>query len=510
MNDKLEAIKQAAINKAWETASLRYKCFEDQLEIYDKNKAAIQNHVQLFCNNIHRQRGKTHVTSILAIEVALSKKKANIQFYAPTKSDLKDRVFKCFDKILEDCPEHLLPKFKTQDQSYVFPSTKSTITFHGVNSDRADQIRGGAIDLAIIDEAGFIDELDYLISSVVLPAFNHTDGSALITSTPPDSAAHPYIDVVKECRARGDFLELTILDSKRITATQLEKIKAGYPGGALNVEFRREHMAELVTNTEYAILKSWNDEFITDDYKLDDGSWTRNYKTQYYDWYHKLISIDYGTDDATAVNFYVFDFERALLIQEDELWLHGPTLTTKLLADEITRKRLELWGDIKPTRITCDSHDKFVTQTMNLVHNIHAIPVKKSTKQAMVNATNLLLGQNGFAVHPCCKMSILCYRDGVWERDGIGVEFSRSKYLAHYDSIDSLIYQVNHLGWIANDNPIPPGIGMNPLIKLYQLPTVDEQKGNGADKFKKTILTGNPAYAARATANKIIAGDRFR
>lgn len=503
--DKFYALKQAAINKSWATGNLRYKCFEDQLEIYDKNKAAIQNHTQLFCNNIHRQRGKTHVTSILAIEVALTKNKANIQFYAPTKSDLKDRVFKCFDKILEDCPEDLKPKFKTQDQSYLFPSTRSTITFHGVNSDRADQIRGGAIDLAIIDEAGFIDELDYLISSVVLPAFSHTDGSALITSTPPDSAAHPYIDVVKECRARGNYLHLTILDSSRTTPAKLAKTKAGYPGGALNVEFRREHMAELVTNTEYAILKSWKNDFVLLEKQLDENTWTRTYKTKYYDWYHKLISIDYGVGDATAVNFYVFDYENALLIQEDELWLQGPTLTTKLLADEIEKKKQELWGDAKVTRITCDSHDKFLTQTLNLVHNILAIPVRKSTKQAMVNATNLLLGQEQFRVHPCCKMSILCYQDGVWERDRIGVEFARSKYLAHFDSIDSLIYQVSCLGWIANDNPVPPGIDIDAIHTIWKIPRPETEPQQNFQKFKKNVLKANPAYRQTHNTNKIVA-----
>lgn len=400
------------------------------------------NQNQLFVANVARQFGKSYWAVTKCIELALKKPKARIKYGTAFHTDLKEFILPTFDAVLNDCPEDIKPVYKVQGSKWVF-NNGSEIKLVGLDKT-PNALRGNVIDLIVIDEAGFVDNLQYIYSSVIIPATLHRPNcKILFISTPPATPAHPFGDFIQLAESKGSYIKLTIFDNPRITEADIDRM-AEAMGGRESTTFRRECLCELVLDEDLALVKDWK----------DDMSFLPP-KDECYIYYHRYVGMDLGRKDHTALVFGYYDFKRATLFLEDELTMAGPDWTTVTLKDTILEKEEELWGEIKPFRRVSDNNNPHLIMDLNSLHNVYFMETTKESLEAMVNEVRIMVAERRVIISPKCKMTLGCLKYGIWDKKR--KEFSRNKVYGHFDHFAALMYLVRNLA--KHSNPIPADHG---------------------------------------------------
>lgn len=438
---------RAAKQEKWFRSDLGYLLHAGQRKLDD----AFENSTgQLFVANIARQFGKSFWAVSKAVELALSKRKARIKYATAFQTDLTEFILPTFDAVLKDCPASLKPRYKVQGSKWVFPSTGAEIKLVGLDKS-PNGLRGNVIDMIVIDEAGFVVNLEYIYRSIIIPATLHRpDCRIVFVSTPPVTPAHAFGDFIQLAELEGSYVKLDIYQNPMITEADIERM-AKAMGGRSSTTFRRECLCELVLDEDLALCKEWKDEFVQEPPR-----------DQFYGYYHKYESMDLGRKDHTALVFGFYDFKRATLFIEDELTMKGADWTTITLKDAILKKENELWGPteadvvFKPFRRISDNNNPHLIMDLNSLHNLAFIETDKESLEAMVNEVRILVGQGRIKVSPKAKMVIGCLKYGIWDKNR--KEFSRNKVYGHFDHFAALMYLIRNLA--KSTNPIPLDAGM--------------------------------------------------
>lgn len=424
---------------------------------------------QLFVGNIARQFGKSYWAVTKCLELAIQKPKARIKFGTAYHTDLTEFILPTFDAVLADCPEHLKPKYKVQGSKWVFPNG-SEIKLVGLDKS-PNSLRGNVIDLIVIDEAGFVENLQYIYSSIIVPATLHRPNCRIIfISTPPSTPAHAFSDFIQLAESQGSYVRLTIFDNPRITEADIERM-AKAMGGRHSTTFRRECLCELILDEDLAIIPEWSDSLVQEPFY-----------DVFYKFYHRYVGMDLGRKDHTALIFGYYDFKKAVLHIEDELTMNGPAWTTITLKEAVVAKENLLWGDLKPFRRVSDNNNPHLIMDLNSLHNVHFIETSKESLEAMVNEVRIMINVGQIHIHPRCKMLIGCLKYGLWDKHR--KEFSRSKVYGHFDHLAALIYLVRNLA--KNSNPIPVDFGHE--NHRSWMGHIKDQRSNNAKALSKALI----------------------
>jgi hypothetical protein len=444
MKQKKPPTKLQIKRERWLRGQLTYKLHAGQRVIREKIKAS---HSQLFVSECARQFGKTFDRVVAAIEEAFRRPKARIKIGTAFHSDLVEFILPSFDAALSDCPDDLRPVFKVQSSKFVFDNG-SEIKLVGLDR-KPNGLRGNVIDMIILDEAGFISNLEYLYKSVIIPATTHRPHCRVfMISTPPSTPAHSFCDYAAKAELEGGYAKFTIYDNPMVGDATIRRLM-DESGGEHSTTWRREYLCERVLDSNLAIIPEWKDEFVQE---IE--------RDAYYPFYHKYDAMDLGVSDNTALIFGYYDFLKAKLIIEDEYVINGPELTTELLQTEIKAKERELkWDHMIPAgqkipylRVS-DSNNPLLLQDLSHLHGIHFVPTDKGSLEEMINTLRLMVSKGQIIVHPRCKHLAGCLKYGVWNAKRS--EFARSKVYGHFDGLAALVYLVRNLN--KNTNPIPPG-----------------------------------------------------
>ena len=434
-----EQIRLAKEEK-WYRADLSWKLHKAQ-KVIDQAYKAVKN--QLFVGNCSRQFGKTYWAVTKAIECALSKPKAQIRYGAAFQTDLKEFIIPAFEKIMEDCPEALKGKYKSQTSSYEFPNG-SRIKLVGIDK-RPEGLRGNTLDMVVLDECGFLANLDYVYKSVIIPATTHRPNAKIILiSTPPSTPAHSFLDYCAKAESENAYKMFTIYDNPMLGPEAIERLMRE-AGGEDSTTWKREYLCQFVTDSELQIIPEWDEEKFKLDYPTD----------EYYQYYHRYVGMDLGTRDFTALVFGYYDFKKATLVIQDEMTMNGPSMNTLKLVAAIQAKELTLWEGIKPYRRISDNNNLHLLQDMGSIHNLHFQATSKDTLEAMINEVRVLVAAGRIVVHPRCTQLLGCLKYGVFNKNR--TEFARSNVYGHYDHLAALIYLVRNLS--THSNPIPADHG---------------------------------------------------
>lgn len=419
----------------WLRGKLSYKLHAGQLVIRSKIAAA---RGQLFVGECSRQFGKTYERVVASLEKAFSKPKARIKIGTAFHTDLIEFILPSFDVALDDCPEDLRPKFKVQGSKFVL-FNKSEIKLVGLDR-KPNGLRGNVIDMIILDEAGFITNLDYLYKSVIVPATTHRpDCQISLISTPPSTPAHPFVDYAEKAELEESYCKLTIYDNPMVDQKTIERLMKE-SGGETSSTWRREYLCERILDADLAIVPEWKDDYVQEIVRDD-----------YYPFYHKYDAMDLGVIDHTAVIFGHYDFLKAKLMIEDEFVINGPELTTEVLQSKIKAKENTLSWDKTDYRFS-DNNNPLLLQDLSHLHHLHFTPTDKGSLEEMINTLRLMVSRGQVIVHPRCKLLIGCLKYGVWEPKR--TKFAHSKVYGHFDALAALIYLVRNLN--KSTNPIPP------------------------------------------------------
>lgn len=463
---KPQITREQAIRALWRKATIHWKLDKNQMDMY--NLATKSEHSIVVIGS-SRQLGKSYFLCTLAIETCLKKPNIIVKYVAPKVKDVRRIIAPLIREICSDAPEDLIPKYRTNEHVFRF-SNGSEIQLAGTDNGHAESIRGNRAHLCIIDEAGFCDDLSYIVNSILLPTTTTTNGKIVMASTPPKSADHDFMNFLRNAEMAGAFIRKTIYDNPRLTNKEIERL-ADAVGGVNSVDFKREYMVEIITSVDDAIVPEFTKELKAKIVK----DWTR---PPFYDIY---LSMDIGFSDLTVVLLAYYDFRAAKLIIEDEIVFGGRQLVTDTLAAEIKRKEASLFttpsGGQKPIFLrVADDNNPILLNDLATKHNITFIPALKDNAEAALNNMRLMLKNEKIIINSRCVTLISHLEHGLWNK--ARTSFARSSDKGHADAIDALKYLCRSINFTKN--PYPAGYELELGTSYYTTektkPTEFEQK----------------------------------
>lgn len=475
-------------NILWERGELDWKFHAGQKQI-DKLfvDSFLERGTQILVAECSRQFGKSVWAVSKCIELCLQKRRARIRYGTAFFTDLEEFIRPAFDFVLEDCPEHLKPRYIEQKGEYRFPNG-SVIKLVGLDR-KPNGLRGNKLDLIVLDEAGYIARLKYLYQSVILHTMTHVpDARVIVISTQPTSPDHDFLafcdgefpgdDATPAEAIDRAYIKLTIYDNPLLTAERIEELERR-AGGKHSIAWRREALCERLVDPKRALCIEWKPAFKKQT-PLD----------KFFPFYRKLDSMDVGVKkDKTVCLFSYYDFRRAVLVVQDFIAQTGPSMRTDKLEQEIRMKEVELWGirnergellldeKGKPKRYPVakrivDNSDPLLAQDLSSIHHLPFICTDKDSLHAMVNLVKIWVKQGRLEVWPQCTELLGCLEKGIWNerRD----EFAHSEIFGHYDAFAALVYLVRYVDQvIQHDNPIPDWFEREGTTKIFQKPKSD-------------------------------------
>lgn len=439
--------------EAWADGDLSWKLRPYQVESYDAMWNAITSGTDVFVNVQARRTGKTFVTRIVATEFALRIPECNVNIAGPVGREMRKINQTVMRQILRDCPPELQPTYNKADGTYTFPNGSHIFTA-GLNGDHADDQRGNDGNLNLIDEAGFVDELEYALLDIYAPQTDTSGGTNILISTPPKTPAHDFVDIKNVAERDGNYIMRTIHQTD-YTDAKKDQI-ATRCGGVLSTTWRREYLCEFVVDSDLQIVPEWNEKYVQD---VDRG--------EFFAFWHKYDAMDLGVRDLNATLFGYYDFKNARLVIEDEWIASGPQLTTDVIANKVAEVEARLdYRDMY--RRVADNNNPLLLNDLRALHGMQFVPTSKDELPAMINELRLWIGTGRVAVHPRCANLIGCLKNAIWKdsRDGrfIGRELARTKAYGHFDALMALVYLVRNVD--VHTNPIPRLHGFDPQTQF--------------------------------------------
>jgi hypothetical protein len=456
---------QEARYRLWHEGVVHWILRPGQKSLYDSYQNCEDKTIVWNCS---RRFGKSFTLCVLAIEKCLQNKNTLVKYCCAKQIDARGIIRPLIrDIINKDCPEELRPKFKTQERAWVFPNG-SRIELSGLDGGRADSIRGGSCDLAIIDEAGLVSDLKYIVRAIILPTTTTTKGKIILASTPPKTSAHPFVDFMNKARIQGNLITKTVYENPNIDQYELDKIIEEC-GGVESTDFRREYLCHIILDQDYAVVPEFTPalkaKIVTE--------WPRQ---PFYDGY---VSMDLGLKDLTVALFAWYDFKSAKLIIEDEYVINGQRFNTQVLAEGIKQKESivfldKVTGEQKAPHLRVSDNNLIVINDLWQLHGLRFLATRKDDADAALNNMKILMQNERIIINPRCKTLINHLEAAVWNKSK--TSFERSADNGHFDAIDSLKYLVRNVQ--LNKNPYPAFFNI----------------GNYEDRFAQNNGTIHPQY----------------
>jgi hypothetical protein len=418
---------------------------------------------QVWFISFPRQRGKTYLLCALAIEAAIEAPNRTIHYAAATAKAVKRMIRPSFRKILKHCPEDMRPEWKSADGEYVFPNG-SVIIIAGTDNENYENLRGMQSHRFFLDEAGKMDNLQVVLDEIALPMTQETDGDVIVATTPAASGDHYSVELMHDCQRNGTYFHQVLWDNPRMSYERIERNIAKFARGRdiekfkKTAAFRREYMAEQVTDTDSAVIPEW--------YEFGAALTKEMPEPSHFDAY---VSQDIGFRDGWGVLFGYWDFKRAALVIVDELLFFNKAKS--FVSEAIIAKEADLWGEKKVYRRISDI-DLITIQDQAIDHKLYFQAVKKDDKENMVNQLREWVGAGKVYIHPRCENLLRQLRNTVWNdrRD----EFARSKD-GHGDLLDALVYLVRSIDRDRNPFPVGPSPRADEHVLGHGRPAVSKE-----------------------------------
>lgn len=454
---KNQLTRDQAVEQLWRKGILDWKLNSVQQEI---KKMVDTDDSKTSVVVLSRRTGKTYWLVIEALSQCIRQPNSIVKFIFPHQKDAKINIHPLIGMITEDCPEDLKPVFSTQEKIYHF-FNGSQIQLAAAANGNAESIRGGFAHLCILDETGFIQDLSYIVRSILSPTIRTTGGRIIMASTPSRSPDHEFItEFMMPYKASGRLKIFTIYDNPNFTSEIIEEIIADYPRGVEDPDFRREYLCEVAIDTETAICP----EFSINKDKIVFNDEDEVPIPEFLDFY---VGADIGYRDLTVMLFGYYDFKEACLVILDELVMNGPEMTTDRLATNIRKKELlrfyQSEMNVDPYLRVMDNDLKLINDLRKL-HNIGFIPTRKDNKEGAINEMKIWMSQGRVKIHERCKHLIYHLEYGQWNNkrndfkrlaDTLDGEIRGG----HVDAIPALYYLIRNIH--THRNPFPENYGLN-------------------------------------------------
>lgn len=385
---------------------------------------------QLVVGNISRRWGKTFSLVTYALEQAL-RGKTKIRYAAAFQTDLEEFVLPAFEQILADCPEHLRPVYNRTRKVFLFPSTGSEIRLVGLDR-KPEGLRGNAIGIIIVDEAGFVANLKHVYTSVIVPATaKQANIKVVFISTPPESPEHYFVELINKAQVQenGYYLHLTVDDISDLPASERKRL-LDEVGGETSITARREFFGEIVSDATRAICPQFNTSHIQPT-TADHVKWG-------------IFGDAGGVKDKTVFLEAGWDHVSQRVLFRDELVFSAGTPTSTIVVAYKAK-----WPDAKT--LILDAPGQLLIDYSSL-----SLPATLPAKDDF--GAGLLLLANAFhndrsAIDPRCVLLIRTLQSGLLNRTRS--DYERSETLGHCDSVAAAIYALRCVDRTTDLRPRP-------------------------------------------------------
>lgn len=431
--------------------------------------------------NTARRLGKTFLLVLIAFEVSLRTKRARVAFGASQASDIEDIIEPMIDEILEDCPPDVLPRVRLAKHRIDFPNG-SVIRIAGCDKGRYKYLRGRAAHLCIVDEAGFVDNLEHIVDSVLWPQTWTTGGRILLASTPPETIGHHFQQRYLQAKSIGASQRFTIHDNPLIDAEQKRNIitKAARKKGLSPEEYEksthwmREGLAEFVTDTERAVLPEYTEQreslTLRPDAEIARPLWVDRYTV-----------LDLGASrDWTAVIYSYWDSERGKLVVTKERRMIRPS--TSDLAAAIKEDEAAVFpSNPLPGTETFRYMDgnEILIRDLSNDHQLLFAQTAKDDKANALMTVRTWIAEGRLEISDACKFLTASMRAAIWNKSHS--EFERIEGFGHFDFVDALVYLVRNV--LPNVNRLPKHYGKSNQTHFIRPETAQTQEEEALAAF---------------------------
>ncbi len=463
-----DAKREAQIALAWSRGVLGWKLDENQQGMREHLLGAWDTAIKHVWN-CSRQLGKSYLACVIAAEYALQHPRSQIKYAAPTAKMVRKILRPHFREIFIDCPEHLRPRFHSADGEYRFPNG-SVITVAGCDRDNVETLRGQHAHLVIVDEAGAMSDLQYVVDDVLLPQTTNTSGRILVVSTPAKIAGHPFKFMCDDAKKDGTYVERTIFHNPRLSDHTISELcKAA--GGEQSTTWRREYLVQHVTDEQSAVIPEANADRLEHITLKIDPARPLSYRPEHYS---TLIWMDPGWNpDPTGILWVLWDFKGARFIVEDEHVMRK--MDTATLAACLRSKTDALWGvKHKPYQCVSDVDGRLIAELAS--RGWIFLPTEKDNLDEAINS--LRHSVNGIKypmyIHPRCVQFKSHLENATWNKQR--TRFERTAKHGHFDLLSAAIYGRRNLPVFHDPTPaevVPRGFfkantGPAPLSQVAQ------------------------------------------
>jgi hypothetical protein len=458
-----------AVRELWYRGSIQYKLHAVQKKML-ASYVNQNERVTIICCS--RRLGKSFLLTVLAVEQCLKYPNSIVKYVCPQKKMVKTIIEPIMRDIFKDCPAELKPEFKSNDYIYTFPNG-SQIHLAGTDGGHHESLRGSRSDLWIIDEAGFCDDLKYLITSILAPTALTTGGKGILASTPSKMSDHEFItEYMEPAQEDGKLILYTLYDNPMLTERDINDAIAMFPLGKLDPDFQREYLCKIVNSSERRVFSEFTEE--AEKKLVKDHP-----RPPFFDAY---ASMDIGGTDQTGLLFAYYDFKNAAVVIEDELVFSKETngklneFRIDSFVEQVRKKEQSLWtspltGEFKPPYLrVADNNNKIFLSDLTFRYNLHFNPTRKDNREAAINSIRVRIAEGTLIINPRCTALIAQLKFGRWAKNR--KEFARSKEHGHFDLLAALIYLVRNIQ--ETKNPYPSGYGLN--REGYFLSPQDKQR----------------------------------
>lgn len=387
-----------------------------------------------------------------------------IPYAAPSGKQVDEFITPHFRLLQQHAPPELRPEYESKSGSWVFPNGSRIVVAGCEDQAKAERLRGPRAHMAIVDEAGFIPIVDYVIESVLGWQLATTGGLMLVSSTPPVSLDHPFVALWETAKALGWAFESTTPEAPHMTPELIDKAIRRC-GGEHTVAWKREGLGELISDPDKTVLPEFSEH-----HDLVVREWPRP------EYFLPHVIGDGGFEDLSVYAFGYYDFKEDIDVIEDEVVMRRAR--SDQIDAKIAAKERELWGDMKvhrrrvdaPAQVRADmSREEWQSQADSDEERDarHWQPVTKPTAkrigsmQSGANHARVRIQDGRVAVHPRCKTIIAHAQSARWnrQRDSFErVKDSQGDPLHHYDGAATLIYFIRDLDHRNPYPAIPPGV----------------------------------------------------
>lgn len=431
---------------------------------------------------IGRQRGKSFAAGALGCEECQRAPGTIVRYAALTGKSAAAIMVPTLSQVLADAPADVRPEVREDRGTVTWPNG-SVLTWAGTDNEQFDRLRGPRAHLVLLDESAFYADLER-VESALLPQLTTTHGKALYLSTPPESLAHPFTRRWRAAQAAGRGVHATVHDNPRLgpggvaslMRREAERLGLTVEALAASTFWRREYLAEFVTEESRAALPAWGEAA----HAALVGDWQR---PPHWDGYQALDPGKTGDPHAWLAAWH--DPATGTVTVEDELELRSAAHTIGAWAEALKARETALYGAARwdgtllgagdyarevghlpeylqrsvsaaaPRQpyLRVGDNEGLVLATLAVEHGLSVVPTRKDDKHMAVDALNQLIAQRRLRIHRRCVRLIEQLYSTVWNRTRS--EWERTDK-DHGDLIDCLVYLVRNIRWHRDCRPPAP------------------------------------------------------